>query len=115
MDDQDKLLRSATAWQWRKRQTTSRLGADAQGFIQARKRTLEKNTAVVDAWEQVLPQQLAEHSRIIKISAGQIYVEVEPGAFMHEMQLLSSELLEHIRGRCPYCGIKKIVLRPLRK
>ena len=112
--DQEKLLRSATAWQRRKKQTTNRFGLEAQEYLKARKRTFEKNSDVVDAFQQVLPQQLNEHCQLVKISSGQVYIEVEPGPYMHEMQMLSSELLEHIKGRCPYSGVKKIILRPKR-
>ena len=113
--DQEKLLHSATAWQGRRRQTTSRLGANANAYLQKRHRQLKKSAAVVDVWQEVLPQQFYEHCSLARITGSSIYVEVEPGTYMHEMQLLNTELLEHIRDRCPNAGIKKIILRPWKK
>ena len=113
--DQEKILKSATAWQYRQKQTTESLGSIADGLLKSQQRVFKKNTQVVDAWDSMVPPNLAVHSRLAKISGGNIYIEVEPGVYMHEMKLISSELLESIQGRCPYAGIKKIVLSPLRK
>ena len=110
--EQEKLLRGATAWQLKNRYSPKRLGEEAQKYINAGKRTFEKNSSVIDAFQQSLPQQLSEHCKVVKISGGTVHVQVEPGPYMHEMQLLSDELLEHIKGRCPYSGIKKIRLLP---
>jgi hypothetical protein len=110
--DQEKLLRSATGWQRRGRQTTSRAGVNANAYLQTRQRQLGKSAAIVDVWQEVLPPQFYEHCTLAKITGDAIYVEVDPGPYMHEMKLLNTELIEHIRNRCPGSGIKKIILRP---
>ena len=110
--DQEKLLRSATGWQRRGRQTTSRAGLNANAYLQMKQRQLGKSTAVVDVWQEVLPPQFYEHCTLAKVTSDAIYVEVDPGPYMHEMQMLNTELVEHIRNRCPSSGIKKIILRP---
>jgi len=110
--DKEKLLRSATGWQWRRRQTTSRVGVNANAYLQTRQRQLAKSTAIVDVWQDVLPPEFYEHCTLAKITGDTVYVQVDPGPYMHEMQLLSTELVEHIRNRCPGSGVKKIILRP---
>ena len=110
--DQEKLLRSATGWQRRRKQTTSRVGVNANAYLQTRQRQLGKSAAVVDVWQEVLPPQFYEHCTLARVTSDAIYVEVEPGPYMHEMQMLNTELVEHIRNRCPSSGIKKIILRP---
>jgi hypothetical protein len=110
--DQEKLLRSATGWQQRGRQTTSRAGVNANAYLQTRRRQLVKSAAVVDVWQDLLPPGFYEHCTLDKITGDTIYVQVDPGTYMHEMQLLSTELIEHIGNRCPNSGIKKIMLRP---
>lgn len=112
--DQEKILRSATAWQQREKQTSQRLGDAAQNYMQSHERAFKKSSEIVDAWDSLVPEQLQKHSRLSKISGGYIYIEVEPGAYMHEMQLISAELIESIRARCPHSGVKKIVLAPIR-
>ena len=113
--DQEKTLRGATSWQQRIKPTTERLGAVADNYLKLNERTFRKNSEIVDAWEQIVPRQLHEHSRLSKISGGCVYIEVETGAYMHEMQLISTELLENIKARCPYSTIKKIKVCPMRQ
>ena len=112
--DQEKLLRSATGWQRRGRKETATAGTSAKQYIQMKQRQLEKNAEVVDIWQEILPQIMYEYCSLAKISAGAMYIEVESGTYMHQMQMMITELLETIQGRCPYAGIKKIILRPKR-
>ena len=112
MKDQEDLLRSATGWQWRGKKETAKVGLSAKNYLHLKSRQLEKNAEVVDIWQDILPQPFYEHCKLAKISAGAMYIEVEPGTYMHQMQMMITELLEEIQGRCPYSGIKKIILRP---
>ena len=110
--DQEKLLRSATGWQRRGKKETPRAGTSAKQYLQMKQRQLQKNAEVVDLWQGLLPQLMYEHCSLAKISAGTMYIEVDPGTYMHQMQTMITELLDTIQGRCPYAGIKKIILRP---
>lgn len=112
MMDQEKLLRSATGWQRRGKKEIPKIGASGRQYLQQKQRQFEKNAAIVDAWQGILPQPLYEHCSLAKISAGTIYLEVEPGPYMHQMQMMITEMLDYIQGQCPYSGIKKIILRP---
>ena len=112
MMDQEKLLRSATGWQRRGKKETPRAGTSAKHYLQMKQRQLEKNAEVVDLWQEILPPGMYDYCSLAKISAGTMYIEVDPGTYMHQMQTMITELLETIQGRCPYAGIKKIILRP---
>ena len=111
-NDQDELLRSAVQWQYRKKQTTKRFGECVDSYLRTKSSSLKKNTAVVDAWEEMLPVELQRQCSIAGISGGILQIEVATGPYMHEMRLLSSERLEQLQTRCPRAGIKKIKLKP---
>ena len=112
--DEDKLLRGACSWQWKHRETTQRLGANVETYINSRGRDLKKNARVVDAWRQLLPEQLSDNCKISGISGGVLRVEVEPGPYMHELRLISAELVEQLERMCGSATIKRIVLRPMK-
>ncbi len=113
MDDEERLL-SIGARRSRAKKTT-RLGPSAQAYLDRRDARLKKNCSVVDIWHQVLPQELYDHCRLIGILGGTLRVEAEPGPYMHEMRMLSSELVEHLQNRCRRAGVKRIVLVPARR
>ena len=108
--DQDKLLRSATAWQYRRKDRTSSLGKCLDRYMHSKQHVLGKNSAVVDLWHELLPDEIERHCRLTGISKGIVSVEVDPGPYMHEMKLLSGELLEVLKSNCPRAGIKQIKL-----
>ena len=113
--EQDKFLQIAS--QHRNRQPVAdtnkgRLGIAAGSYLDRRDKQFTKNASVAEAWKQLLPNELYNHCTIAGISAKVLKVAVEPGPYMHEMQLLSQELLEHLRSQCRGCGITKIKLLP---
>ncbi len=93
-------------------QATQLLGDDVETYIKRRLGQLRKNASVVDVWRELLPEELYEHSRIAGISGGVVQVEVDPGPYMHEFQLLSSELSGQLQRLCRSAGIRRIALRP---
>lgn len=112
-DRQRSILRGAVGWQRRRRETTSRFGESADQYFKARLRRMKRNAAVVDAWDEIVGRHLGEHCRLVSISGGVLRLEVEAGSYMHEMKLMSSELLEHLREKCPTAGIQKIKISPM--
>ena len=108
--DKEKLLQSAVRWQHKARRTSQRLGGTAEAYLKHNKLRFEKNTQIVDAWEGLLPEGLSEHCNISGISGQTLKIEVDPGPYMHELRLISAELVEHLRQVCSKCGIKKIKL-----
>ena len=89
-----------------------RLGVAVGSYLDRHDKRFRKNALVMEAWKRLLPKELYDHCTIAGISAKVLWVAVEPGPYMHEMQLLSQELLEHLRGQCRGCGITKIKFLP---
>ena len=112
--DQDRFLRSATGWRKKPSTGTPRLGSAAKSYLNKKEYQLRKNAAVVDIWQQMLPEAFYEHCGLVGISGGAVIFEVDSGTYMHEMQALKQELLEYLQTRCPRAGIKTIKLRTRR-
>ena len=108
--DEDALLNGATSWQRRRRETTSSLADSGRKYLGFNIRRLKESAKIVDAWQELLPEEIAGHCNIKKIEAGVIEVEVDSGAYLHEMRLMSNELVEHLRDICGQGKIKRIKL-----
>ncbi|AQT67312.1 Zn-ribbon-containing, putative RNA-binding protein [Anaerohalosphaera lusitana] len=110
--DEDKLLRSVSRWKKKKKDRTSPLSQVVRSYMDRNQPVFEKNAEVVEAWRDILPEHFYDHCQLAAIDKGVIRIEVDSGPFMHEMRLLSGELLEHLKSRCPRAKLKKIVLCP---
>jgi Dna[CI] antecedent, DciA len=110
--DEDMFLQRICRRRQRVRRATPLLADAVDTYIKRRIGQLRKNASVVDVWRELLPEELYEHSRIAGISGGVVRVEVDPGPYMHEFQLLSSELSGQLQRRCRSAGVRRIVLRP---
>jgi predicted nucleic acid-binding Zn ribbon protein len=108
--DEDELLRGAVSWQWRKKNRTSSIAESGRQFLGYNLRRLKNSAKIVDAWQELLPEEMKEHCSILKIENGVIEVEVDSGSFMHEMRLMSNELVEHLREICGQGKVKRIKL-----
>jgi predicted nucleic acid-binding Zn ribbon protein len=71
-------------------------------------------SAVKKIWTQLLPAEVQQHCRITDISGGQLKIKVDLPAYIYELKLCSSELLEQINNQCPRAGIKQIRFLPAR-
>ena len=89
----------------------SRLDESLGNYLKDRGRELERNGAVVEEWEQLLPEGLSEHSSLVCIEHGVLEVEVDAGVYMHELRAICDELIEELKRRCPKSGVKDIRLR----
>ncbi|MBW8015934.1 MAG: DUF721 domain-containing protein [Planctomycetes bacterium] len=108
--DEDELLAGAVSWQRRRKETTSSIASSGREYLGANLRRLRQSAKIVDAWQELLPEEMTEHCSISKIEGGVIEVEVESGAYMHEMRLMSNELVEHLCDVCGQGKVKKIKL-----
>jgi hypothetical protein len=61
----------------------------------------------------VIPPELQPFCRPDRISGHTLYIQVQPGAAMYQMQLLTSRLLEQLRQQAPGSRIRSIRLVPL--
>ena len=108
--DEDELLKGATSWQYRRKETTSSIADSGHKYLGFNLRRLKQSAKIVDAWQELLPEEMADHCNIKKIEAGVIEVEVDSGPYLHEMRLMSNELIEHLRDICGRGKIKRIKL-----
>lgn len=70
----------------------------------------ERFTSVVEAWNQLLPADLAGHCRLAQVAAGQLKVIVDSAPYMYELQLCRAELLRGLQRQCPRARLRKIDL-----
>jgi len=110
--DEEQRLRGAASWQYRPRATDCRLGEEIEAYLQQHSREFAKNASLLDVWTQAVPAFLQHACRPGKRVGNTLYVEVTPGPYMHEMQTLSDEILEHLRQLAPRCGVQKLKLVP---
>lgn len=108
--DENELLAGALSWQKRPKTTTSKLGVSGMDYFGSNLRRLEKNAKIVDAWNELIPAGMDGHCRLKSIEGGVVELEVDAGSYMHEMRLMSSELLEHLCEKCGRGAVKKIRL-----
>ena len=99
-----------------KKQTknTSSLGTEARTFLNTTVKGLGKKAAVVDVWQQLIPEGLKAHTRLRSVDRGIITVEAEPGPFMFELRSMAGELLRHLKHECPRSGLRKIQIVAMR-
>ncbi|MBN1816450.1 MAG: DUF721 domain-containing protein [Sedimentisphaerales bacterium] len=108
----ERFFRSATSWQTRPGPLATPLGQTVRQYLQERNGVFQKNKSIVDLWNEIVPPEMRCHCTVKKIEAGTLTVEVDPGAYMHEMRLMSDELLRYLGSRSGRSGIRRIVLRP---
>ena len=113
--DEDMFLQRVCGHRRPAYRATPLLGDDVDAYIKRRLGQLKKNASVVDVWRELLPEELYEHSRIAGISGGVVQVEVDPGPYMHEFQLVSSELTGQLQMLCRSAGVRRIALSPRKK
>ncbi|MHC4926502.1 MAG: DciA family protein [Planctomycetota bacterium] len=110
---EDDLLKGASSWQWKVKPTSSRLGDELFSYFEQRSRTFEKNSAIIDAWQEIVPPAIQRVCMLDKCVGNTLYVQVMAGPYMHQVQMLTGEWIDRLRQRCPRCGITKIRLTPM--
>jgi hypothetical protein len=113
--DEEKQLKSALDWQYKPRHTESLLGNEISSYLKKRHRTFVKNASIIDTWETFIPFAMRPFCQLEKCVGNTLYLQVQPGPYMHQAQMLSDELLEKINQRAPRCGIRKIKIVPMKK
>ena len=63
---------------------------------------------VIEAWEQMLPPELSSHSRLFDIVGGELKIQVDSPAYMHELRLCSRQLVDELARLCPRARIVSI-------
>lgn len=106
-------LRGATGWQYRRKHTDSALGQEIFSYLQQHSKAFEKNAPLVDLWKSIVPAGLAGFCRLDKRVGNVLYIQAMPGPYMHQVKMLSAELLESIRRAIPRSGICSIKVVPM--
>ena len=63
---------------------------------------------VVEVWSQLLPEELSRHCEIVDIAGGLLMVKADSPAYVYELQLCTSGLLDELQRQCPRVRLKKI-------
>ncbi len=63
---------------------------------------------LAQAWCETVPDEVCRHCEIVEVAGGQLKVRVNGPAYMYEMQLCRTELLEELQRRCPEARLKRI-------
>ena len=63
------------------------------------------------AWQELLPDELVEHSCLASLRGGRLRVLVDDAAHLHELDMLLREgLLEQLRNACPSVAVREVKL-----
>ena len=113
--DENQFLKGAVGWQRRPRKTTVGLGGEVAAYLKRRGSELEKNASLMDVWVEAMPPMLAARCRPESLQSGTLRVQVDPGPWMHELRMMTNELLDYFQEHCPRNRVRKIVLLPRRE
>jgi predicted nucleic acid-binding Zn ribbon protein len=113
-EKQEKLLQSATQWQKKPYSRCQRIGEEAALFLRRNQKEYNKNAALVDVWDALIPQGLKPYCRLDRRAGNVLTIQAAPGPYMHQVQLMQCELLEELHRRCPGAGIQKLRIIPLK-
>lgn len=107
---QERLLRSAIAWQRRPYDTSRQAGPDIVNYLEKYLSESQRGTPVAAAFMRIVGCDLTKHCRPEKFDKGTLYVTCDPGPFMHQMRIMEEELIEKINTVCPRARLRKILL-----
>ena len=65
-------------------------------------------------WADLLPAELAGHTRLNGLSQGCLTIEVDSPAYLYELRLCAGQLVRRLSEICPAAGIRnlKLVIAP---
>jgi hypothetical protein len=109
--DEEKLLKSSTSWQ-KKNYKPNTLGTSVKNYLDKRKRNFKRNSAIVEAFYEVLPQRFKDKCSLKEITGSNLKVAVKPGPWMHLLNTEADFILKNLRRKCPSAKINKIRLYP---
>lgn len=98
----DEQLRSIVKWRpAAKPDRLAGLGDVVKEIMDNRITPLQKRfESVASVWDQLLPDELQQHCKIVDISGGELKVKVDSPAYLYELRMCSSELLTELRRQC---------------
>lgn len=108
--DQDQYLRDIVKWKKPQPRKSGTLLSVMLGDIIEKQISPKQGVydIIIQAWEQLLPEQLRQHCRIVDINAGRVRVLVDSPSYLHEFRLCGDSLLDELQKLCPKAKIKKL-------
>jgi len=108
--DQEQYLRDLVKWKKPRRRKAGTPLGEMLGEIMKKQIAPKQGIydIILQAWEQLLPEQLRQHCKIVDVNAGRIKVLVDSPSYLHEFRLCSYQLLEELQKMCPKARVKKI-------
>jgi hypothetical protein len=105
--EQEKWLRSATAWQKRP-SNTQRAGTEIANYLERYLNVSQRSNPVADAFMNVVDEGLAGHCRPDKFDKGVLYIHCSPGPCLHQLRIDEAEMIEKIKTLCPKAKLRAI-------
>ena len=97
----------------RKKSRTHPLGTGVDAFMKRWVTQRHKRLAqLAEAWRELLPDDMVEHSCFQDLQRGQLTVLVDTAGHLSELNLMVKEgLIEELRDMCPTVSVTRIKLR----
>ena len=100
------------ATQFRRRQQPALLADALVNIMEARHTGIvqryEAASRIAETWAQLLPVELAQHCRVVDLSAGCLTVEADSPSYLYELRISSHQLVECLRCDCPAAKVRAI-------
>ena len=103
---QEKLLKSATAWQKRPYQTTGQAGPDIVVYLEKYLDINRKTEPVVKAFMDAIGDEYANFCRPDKFDKWILYIGCGSGPYLHQLKTREQELIEQINRLCPKAKLR---------
>jgi hypothetical protein len=112
MNDDLETMRLRKIDQWKRKKDTVRpLGELIQRMIQTVRPVQQAALTLQQAWGQLLPEALTQHSRVHQLRGGRLTVAVDSAAHLQELSMLvRGGLVEQLRQMCPNARLQEIRL-----
>lgn len=104
----DKELLLETYWRRRRYRTIDSVGDVLGRYIAKDIRRSKKSPQIIEAWQMVVPEQMRQFCKVVKIQKGVLTVEVSDSALKFEMTASKKELIASMLECYPKSGIKDV-------
>ena len=93
----------------RKSEEAIRLGVVVTEFLEERLSPRQARfEAITELWEQLLPQDLCRHCKIVDITGSELKVLVDSPAYANELRWCSADILNRLQQQCWQAKIENI-------
>ena len=108
----EKRLRAISCCPKAKEEPSVPIGIVIEPILSQKKNLFSRAGQISQAWDASVPYDLQTHCRPAGLQGGVLTVEVSSVPYLHQLQMLSGQILEDMKTRCPRCGLKAIRFLP---